>query len=181
MNLPGSLQYLQLSHMRMDFGEENRSLPSDRERPNQIFLSLPDQKAASIHPFMSDIGRTNVETPFELVPPVQAHLVPFYLSEPSKVKLYHTWYVEKWSLSNRNLFSNPLSIKTRTDNAWTFHVGFEGDLQRCAARSPSECEPIGDDSLRCVIWSINVPQYSISMICSIDFIRLNKIWLFLFC
>ncbi|KGN48536.1 transcription factor SPATULA isoform X1 [Cucumis sativus] len=87
MNLPGSLQYLQLSHMRMDFGEENRSISSDQERPNQIFLSLPDQKAASIHPFMSDIGRTNAaETPFELVPPIQAHLVPFYLSESSKSK-----------------------------------------------------------------------------------------------
>ena len=74
--------------MRMDFGEENRSISSDQERPNQIFLSLPDQKAASIHPFMSDIGRTNAaETPFELVPPIQAHLVPFYLSESSKSKV----------------------------------------------------------------------------------------------
>ncbi|CAK9320396.1 unnamed protein product [Citrullus colocynthis] len=86
MNLPGSLQYLQLSHMRMDFGEENRSMSSDQERPNQIFLSLPDQKTASIHPFMSDIGRTNAETPFELTPPIQAQLVPFYLSESSKSK-----------------------------------------------------------------------------------------------
>ncbi|XP_038883119.1 transcription factor APG-like isoform X2 [Benincasa hispida] len=87
MNFPGSLQYLQLSHMRMDFGEENRSISSDQERPNQIFLSLADQKAASIHPFMSDIGRTNAETPFELTPPIQAHLVPFYLSESSKSKI----------------------------------------------------------------------------------------------
>lgn len=86
MNLPGSLQYLQLSHMRMDFGEENSSMSSDQERPNQIFLSLPDQKTASIHPFMSDIGRTNAETPFELTPPIQAQLVPFYLSESSKSK-----------------------------------------------------------------------------------------------
>ncbi|KAG7027051.1 putative serine/threonine-protein kinase, partial [Cucurbita argyrosperma subsp. argyrosperma] len=78
------VQYRQLSHMRMDFTEENRSLSSDQERPNRVFLSLPDQKAASIHPFMPDIGRSNAETPFELVPPVQAHLLPFYLSESSK-------------------------------------------------------------------------------------------------
>ncbi|XP_022132497.1 transcription factor SPATULA-like [Momordica charantia] len=81
MNLAGSLQYLQLSHMRMDFGEENKSLPSDQERPNHIFLSLPDKRAASVHPFMPDIGR---ETPFELEPSIQAHLIPFYLSESSK-------------------------------------------------------------------------------------------------
>ncbi|XP_022977206.1 transcription factor SPATULA-like isoform X2 [Cucurbita maxima] len=87
MNLPGSLQYLQLSPMRMDFGEGSRSLSSDQERPNQIFLSLPDQKAASIHPFMSDIGRTNPQTPFELAPPIQTHLVPFYLSGSPKSKI----------------------------------------------------------------------------------------------
>lgn len=86
MNLAGSLQYLQLSHMRMDFGEENKSLPSDQERPNHIFLSLPDKRAASVHPFMPDIGR---ETPFELEPSIQAHLIPFYLSESSKVKLHN--------------------------------------------------------------------------------------------
>ncbi|CAN6680104.1 unnamed protein product [Malus baccata var. baccata] len=80
--LPGTLQPVQLSQMRMELGEEIRPLHLDMTN----LFNLSNQCTAaneSYVPAMSNV--VNSETSFGLEPSIQAHLRPFQLPASSQV------------------------------------------------------------------------------------------------
>ncbi|KAL4644793.1 hypothetical protein ACB092_02G189500 [Castanea dentata] len=90
MCLPGALQPIQFSQMRMDFGEEYRPLhldmtgtnPLNKETPLHDAFTLPNQCTASNQPSVSNMSNIiNSETSFG---PIQAHLGPFQLHTSSE-------------------------------------------------------------------------------------------------
>lgn len=96
MCLPGGLQPVQLSQMRTDFSEGNRSLhlnmsanlPMNQETSTQNLFGLPNQCTASnqaLVPNMSNI--ISSETSFGLEQPIQAHLGPYQLHTSAEVSL----------------------------------------------------------------------------------------------
>lgn len=106
MCVPGGLQPVQLSQMRMDFSEGNRSLhlnmsanlPMNQETSTQKLFGLPNQCTASnqaLVPNMSNI--ISSETSFGLEPSMQAHLGPYQLHTSAEVSLLFnfTWIMYK--------------------------------------------------------------------------------------
>jgi hypothetical protein len=91
MCLPGALQPIQFSQMRMDFGEEYRPLhldmtgthPLNKETPLHDAFNLPNQCTAPNQPSVSNMSNIiNSETSFGSI---QAHLGPFPLNTSSEV------------------------------------------------------------------------------------------------
>lgn len=99
LSLPGGLQPVQLSQMRMDFGEEHRSLhpnmtgtlPMNQEASNQNIFAMPNQCTSSnnqqLVPNMVNI--INSETTLGLESQIQAPLDAFQLQASSQVSLLH--------------------------------------------------------------------------------------------
>lgn len=90
MCLPGALQPIQFSQMRMDFGEEYRPLhldmtgthPLNKETPLHDAFNLPNQCTAPNQPSVSNMSNIiNSETSFGSI---QAHLGPFPLNTSSE-------------------------------------------------------------------------------------------------
>ncbi|PON67149.1 Basic helix-loop-helix transcription factor [Trema orientale] len=88
VSLPGAVQPAQLSQMRMDFGEENRSLhlnmrgifPVNQETSTQSLFSLPNQCTSSNQQLVPDmLNIINSETTLGLDSQVQGHLGAFQL------------------------------------------------------------------------------------------------------
>ncbi|EXB54378.1 Transcription factor SPATULA [Morus notabilis] len=94
LSLPGGLQPVQLSQMRMDFGEEHRSLhpnmtgtlPMNQEASNQNIFAMPNQCTSSnnqqLAPNMLNI--INSETTLGLESQIQAPLDAFQLQASSQ-------------------------------------------------------------------------------------------------
>ncbi|KAL6273697.1 hypothetical protein ACE6H2_024389 [Prunus campanulata] len=93
MCLPGALQPVQLSQMRMDLGEENRPLHLDmtgtllmnQESPTQNLFHFSNQCTDANQSYVPDMSNVvNSETSFGLESSMQAHLGPFQLPNSSE-------------------------------------------------------------------------------------------------
>ncbi|KAM1362335.1 hypothetical protein ACFX13_027996 [Malus domestica] len=91
--LPGTLQPVQLSQMRMELGEENRPLHLDMtgtlhmnlESSTQNLFNLSNQCTAANESYVPDMSNVvNSETSFVLEPSIQSHLGPFQLPASSQ-------------------------------------------------------------------------------------------------
>ncbi|TQD84841.1 hypothetical protein C1H46_029619 [Malus baccata] len=79
--LPGTLQPVQLSQMRMELGEEIRPLHLDMTN----LFNLSNQCTAANESYVPDMSNVvNSETSFGLEPSIQAHLRPFQLPASSQ-------------------------------------------------------------------------------------------------
>ncbi|BBH07797.1 basic helix-loop-helix DNA-binding superfamily protein [Prunus dulcis] len=93
MCLPGALQPVQLSQMRMDLGEENRPLHLDmtgtllmnQESPTQNLFHFSNQCTDANQSYVPDMSNVvNSETSFGLESSMRAHLGPFQLPNSSE-------------------------------------------------------------------------------------------------
>lgn len=93
IGLPGAMQPIHLSQMRMDFGEEYRPMhlnmtgthPLTQETPLHGVFTLPNQCTALNQPSVSNMSNIiNSETSFGLESSIQAHLGPFQLHTSSE-------------------------------------------------------------------------------------------------
>ncbi|PQQ19130.1 bHLH transcription factor [Prunus yedoensis var. nudiflora] len=93
MCLPGALQPVQLSQMRMDLGEENRPLHLDmtgtllmnQESPTQNLFHFSNQCTDANQSYVPDMSNVvNSEASFALESSMQAHLGPFQLPNSSE-------------------------------------------------------------------------------------------------
>ncbi|XP_068342727.1 transcription factor SPATULA-like [Pyrus communis] len=91
--LPGTLQPVQLSQMRMELGEENRPLHLDmtgtlhmnQESSTHNLFNLSNQCTAANESYVPDMSNVvNLETSFGLEPSIQSHLGPFQLPASSQ-------------------------------------------------------------------------------------------------
>lgn len=80
--LPGTLQPIQLSQMRMELGEEIRPMHLDMTN----LFNLSNQCTAANESYVPDMSNVvNSETLFGLEQSIQAHLGPFQLPASSQV------------------------------------------------------------------------------------------------
>ncbi|KAG6666229.1 hypothetical protein I3843_01G016000 [Carya illinoinensis] len=145
MCLPGALQPIQFSQMRMDFGEEYRPLhlntagiPSlNKETPLHDMFTLPNQRIASNQPSsapnMSSI--INSQTSFGLESPVQAHLGPFQLHVSSE-EICRGDALRHQEPNVNNLDSNPLEMGATASVSLPFNTQASelkdsGSLETC--------------------------------------------------
>nr|ADG56590.1 ALCATRAZ/SPATULA-like protein [Prunus persica] len=93
MCLPGALQPVQVSQMRMDLGEENRPLHLDmtgtllmnQESPTQNLFHFSNQCTDANQSYVPDMSNVvNSETSFGLESSMRAHLGPFQLPNSSE-------------------------------------------------------------------------------------------------
>ncbi|KAI4314979.1 hypothetical protein L6164_027833 [Bauhinia variegata] len=133
MCFPEALQPLQLSQMRMEFGEENSgvplsmaaTLPLHQENPLHYGCGLPNKRTVPDQPSVPPPSYTmNSETSFGLEPPILAHLSPFHL----KRSFEETCWEDTFQHANHS-DTNPSGVSRGFETGTTATVSVSFDMQ----------------------------------------------------